>query len=615
MSGLSAVFARTGRLVTSSSAAVEAAGRHRGGAHQRFTGDTIALATHTPPSRPGFAMGHRWVVAWTGPLADLDGLARRLPDGRAGSHWRGEESALVAALLDRFGPDVIADLVGPFALAAWNASDRELVVTSDPMGGTPLYVHLSADWCVVASELRMVLAHEAVPRALDEGRLAEHLVGQLADVRSTPYREVERLAPGEVLHVRPMASRRWTAWVLPEAEDRSPSTEEITAVLVDAVRMRLPLEGPVAVELSGGLDSSSIVGLAAHLAGAATVRAYSTLHTEPAADEQAYAAAAADHAGVVQVTAPDTAGHPLHAMEATWFAGDLAPFPDDPNFAALRHLAAADGCAVMLTGQGGDGWFEADPAALWDLVVSRRFVTAARAWRNNLGAVTPGALWTSVREGCVRPVAARRGWWYDRPDQSWLRPEWAVAVGLDERLRAGQRASSGRRPRTRRLRRHLGHPLGVWSLGLVDREAARAGLEVHHPYLDRRLAEWAVRVPDDERLLVADHRARQREAVATFVPEAVLRRPDKAEFSHVWRRALAPAATDAVALVPRLVERGWVDPLGFQAMAARALGDPRRLHHLFPLWQAVSVEALLSVSAPLERAHGAGPDLVEEVKR
>src|SRR5215207_3177045 len=182
------------------------------------------------------------------------------------------DGELILAAYKMWGERCPERLLGDFAFAIFDKRKQTLFCARDHMGLKPFYYYLSGRVFVFASEIKALLCVPEVPRRLNEVMVADYLVLGFEDKSITFYREIFRLPPAhrivvgrEVTTVRPY-------WTLdPTREVRFSSDEEYTEafreLFTEAVRCRLRGAFPVGAELSGGLDSSAIVGVARKLLG------------------------------------------------------------------------------------------------------------------------------------------------------------------------------------------------------------------------------------------------------------------------------------------------------------------------------------------------------------
>lgn len=208
------------------------------------------------------------ICTWDGRLdnrADLLlQLGQDLPEGSS-------DSALALKLYQAKGIGGFHDLIGDWSLAIWDATSRTAILASDYAGIRPLYYHHSCHRLLWSSSLAD-LVEGMGSRLLDEDYAAEFLTrGQVA--LRTPYRDVSPVPPGHAVCVTQQRIETQAFWSLPVDQtigyqDERCYEEQLRALFREAVRVRLRSDSPVCAELSGGLDSSSVVSMADDISAA-----------------------------------------------------------------------------------------------------------------------------------------------------------------------------------------------------------------------------------------------------------------------------------------------------------------------------------------------------------
>ena len=180
---------------------------------------------------------------------------------------------MLVHLYEDEGPEFLEHLNGMFALAIWDAKRRQLLLARDRLGKKPLVYRHEPGRLLFASELKSLLEVPGVPREIDPQALDEYLTYQYVPHPRTIFRGIAKLPPGHYavwrdgrLDVRPYWQPDFNV------EDDRPAEEyadELRELLTSAVEMRLQSEVPLGAFLSGGIDSTIIVGLMSQLAGRA----------------------------------------------------------------------------------------------------------------------------------------------------------------------------------------------------------------------------------------------------------------------------------------------------------------------------------------------------------
>ena len=173
-----------------------------------------------------------------------------------------DSTSLVLEAYRQWGLDGFARLVGAFAFSLWDPHERRLILAADSLGFRPLYLHVSDKTVVFASKARALLdALEITPQA-DLDFIAAFLTNSITD--RGPYDGVETVPGGHLMVIDDAGVRRHRYWHFDPAKEiryRSESEyeEHFNELFDEAIACRMRSAGPVFAELSGGVDSSSIV--------------------------------------------------------------------------------------------------------------------------------------------------------------------------------------------------------------------------------------------------------------------------------------------------------------------------------------------------------------------
>lgn len=559
----------------------------------RWRGAAVALgAAGAPDAAPlahGRAGNRRMTIVADARLdnpAELrDALGLRPKDGAATA------AALILRAYLRWGPACADRLYGDFAFVVWDAPRQRLFCARDALGTRPFYYALNAQRFAFASDVWGVLAAPGVGAELDELRVAAHL-GSLSPVflRRTFFQGVLRLAPGHTLtvdagRIRPVRQRPyWRPESLPEAPAASleAHSEALLEQLERAVRVRLG-DAPVGLELSGGLDSSTVGVLAARelrRRGLAPPPAFcwqpppcSPLPPEHAKEYERIRAVAAQEDLQVHYCAPS----PDDLLRV--FRRDVC-LPQG-NESPMLSKAAGEGVRVILSGLGGDEGVSYGGRGHYPLLLlSGRwpsYLAHVRAHGLRLVPYTLGTMVTALNPHLMNYLLRTRArlergrtWRFallgDRRGRWLIDPEFARRVPPPSTT---MRHIGVRRSQLRWLR--LGH-----LSSRMESEAANSvhwGLEFRYPLLDRRLVELALKLPP-EMFCGPPSRFLMRRAVGRLLPSEVLT-AEKVEY------AIAAAHDDTLAAALPAIRRAVLAP---EAPLARAayIDLPRLLESLDP---------------------------------
>ena len=543
MSAMCALVYRDGRLARPEALdPLLAAAPHRGGEWHCLTEGPSALGIQRQSAAPSQAATCQLptadspgaaTIAFHGRIDNrsdlLDSLAQRWPEA-----VEDDDARLVLRAFIQWREGCAERLLGDFAFVVWDPARRLVYGARDGIGVKPFYYHLSPARFVAATELPQVLA-AGVPLAPCESMVAEYLAFDVRTRTDTLYRDVCRLPPGHWMTVTERDVRVVQYWA-PDAtrELKCASDDEYSEQFFEVFRQsvsdRSPADRAVAAYLSGGLDSSSVVCMLQALGRG--FETFSLLFPEtPEADERPFIDAVSQRVGVRShrlTVAPLDAGD--YRRQARLRA-DLPELPSDAIGAPLLGAMRDRGLHVALTGVGGDHGFAGSLLHYADLLQARDFTGLVRQWQADR--VTTDVGWTpgqvlsqgvrllipAALRRAARPVARQFGWGVVVP--SWLEPAFAHRTQLLDRLNA-PRGGSGPGLPTRRYICELFE--SGWTARLLeatDRSAAEYGVELRHPFYDRRVVEFAMAIPESQRWRGSTTKLVMRHAMRELLPESV----------------------------------------------------------------------------------------------
>lgn len=499
----------------------------------------------------------------------------------------------------RWGDGFAAHLAGDFALVLIDRAARRLLAIRDALGIRPLFYRSGTSHLRCASEIGALVEPGD---AADEGFLAEVLAGDIADSEGTPYLSVRRVPAGHMLIATGDGARLTRYWEPPRAVLEGSLADHagrFREAFDEAVCARAADHARVGVHLSGGLDSSSVLGTVAATRCADPVAA-SLRFPWPEADESDWIAAAARRWSIEPLVVVPPLEPPANDLASSAVHGDLPDYPTGrPLFAPLQDALKGAGVSVVLTGFGGDQWWSGEMAHMADLVRRGRF-GALRRWRaagDRIGAESAWSWPSFARDGLLPlvPSLVRRGARLVRPASlpSWIDPGFARRVALRDRLRRPRAGAGAPSESWRRMRWRLDSGEEAFAKEQLDRLSVASGVELRHPFYDRRLVELAFALPEDARLGAERNRAAMREAMAPRLAPEIAARVTKADLSRVLVEAARAPGVQAHMAVPSLAALGWVDTAAVARLAdrVRGAGDTGAAA---PLWRVLAVEAWLT---------------------
>ncbi len=216
------------------------------------------------------------------------------------------DNEVILHLYEEHGAGCVKLLDGMFAFAVWDAEAGRLVLARDRLGEKPLVYYEGDGFFAFASELDSLLSLDAIPRVLDPEALHYYLSYLVVPFPLTIYRGIRKLAPAHVLVVEKRGEgmsetcpcRYWDLVPAPQEVTLDEAAEQVRSAVEEAVRSRLVADVPLGAFLSGGIDSSIIVGLMTKLCGE-RVSTFTIGFGDPAYDELEYARLAAERFGTL----------------------------------------------------------------------------------------------------------------------------------------------------------------------------------------------------------------------------------------------------------------------------------------------------------------------------
>src|SRR6516162_1859614 len=302
------------------------------------------------------------VVVLNGEIYNFRDLRQRLVAEGQEFQSTGDTAVMLRAL-GLHGPGAVSWLRGMFAFACWDPKQRRLLLARDPLGIKPLYLARSdpsAGWSIVfASELRALLASGLLGTPhLDPQAVASSVWNGFVVGPGTAVKGVELLWPGRLLEFDGAGTevRRQDFWHIPDrAPDPIMDADGLAAILEEGLRLHLASDVPLAVLLSGGVDSSVVANLAQR-AAQSPIHTFTLAFEEHELNEGPIARRIATAIGTRHHEVVLTEGQFVENLEAALDSLDQPPF-DGLNAYYMSRAIRAAGFTVALSGAGGDELF------------------------------------------------------------------------------------------------------------------------------------------------------------------------------------------------------------------------------------------------------------------
>ena len=445
------------------------------------------------------------VVVFNGEIYNHEELRRELAAKGARFAGRSDTEVLLAAY-DAWGERCVERLRGMFAFAIYDQTRRVLFLARDRAGEKPLYWAEHRGGLVFASELKALMQDPKFPRRLSPEGLAYYLSFGYVPADKCILEGVHKLMPAHCLTWSLAGSvltmRRY--WDLPadEPDDLSTTealTDELQQLLTQAVTEQLIADVPLAVLLSGGVDSSVVTAIAAR-ASDRRVRTFTvTLPEHPQLDEMRFARCVAEYLRTDHVELPlDQSSVDLIQTLATQYDEPVADSSMIPTYLLAKTVSKH--CKVVLGGDGGDelfGGYLAYQAALRrdrvrQLPSCVRALVAATA-RRGLASGTKGRNTLMALEGTTADGIAQSAIWTDAADFAHVSPWLARRLPAPPKLWRRSLVETQRGLPGAAMGADFRSYLPEDILVKVDRASMLCSLEVRAPFLDKRVIEFAYR--------------------------------------------------------------------------------------------------------------------------
>ncbi len=546
-------------------------------------------------AQPMATWGDTHVLTYNGELYNTASLRDRL---RVYTSLRGhsDSEVLLNSLAER-GVHAFAQLDGIFAFAWFDRATQRVWLVRDPFGVKPLYVHRNDRRVVFASEIRALLQDPETPRMPNYAALQRHVLFGYSPDPETAFSGIQRVPPAHAMRIEPdgrcITAAYWSVDALPCTDEA-----ELWPTLQNAARSQLVSDVPAGIFLSGGLDSSLLLGAVA-TGGEVPIefRAYnvgvddSQRAAHPAgAMERDAAIATSAHYGVelVRLDPVRDAAAPLSEILAS--IEEPIANPSNALIDLVAARAKAHGTTVLLSGHGGDEVFGGYRRHVWAryLGALRRSGGGGLAWvlerakPDSLGA----RMAASLRRDELHPLVSIAAMGWDLLGDGTISPSFfdkrsvpSAAAPLEMLLARWK----GRSYLKQMMLLDLHTYLSAQNLINMDKASMRRSVEVRVPMLSPNVVAVGLRA--DDRHLVSARRTKvlMRALAAQHLPPSLLTAP-KLGFGPTQVALVRSDEVRELLLGWRTLQRGLVDVRRVEArLRALRVGDENAAMQLYSL--------------------------------
>lgn len=487
-------------------------------------------------------------VVFNGEIYNYQELRKRL-EGLGHRFQTKSDTEVIIHAYEQYGEGCVRQFRGMFAFALWDESEQQLLLARDRLGKKPLFYAQTSDGLVFASGLRALLCDPNVSDEMDPDALFQYLRCGFISAPLSIYRSIRKLPPAHTAIYKNGELRLSEFWRLEfnhdGPQDAGEALEALAERLEESVRLRLMADVPLGAFLSGGVDSTVVVGAMSRLMSS-PARTFCIGFPEPELDERQYANRAAEILGTDHETFEMGEVSPDLVSTIAWHYGE--PYCDAsalPTFALCeltsRHVT------VALNGDGGDelfggygryyymrGWpmpwdkTKRLRRSLMKAVPEHLHPQAFRALAAVLGAVSPRRASRSHRLGA--PLSER---YWDHLDplgdeglQALVVPEVCASMrgSLFPKVVNDALVATALDTLAPLLHADIVGPLADVLLVKVDVASMAHGLECRCPLLDQEIVEFAASLPPHLKAHPNQSKRLLKELAARYVPRELFER-------------------------------------------------------------------------------------------
>ncbi len=548
-----------------------------------YTFDNISILFH------GF-------IANVQELCPIPKLDLSLPDS-----MRYAKAMLTAYRL--WGNKLSQNVFGEYAVAIYNASNRSLLLAHDTLGIVPLYYYKNSNGIVFSSHMNGIV-NRSSSFQIDEEYIADYLCYGDHYGERTPFTEVKRLTPGISICYSNNTLTINKCWGIKDRHIRYSDTrdyeEHLRSLMQEAVETSLPTNGTTWCELSGGLDSSTVLCTAANLSKAQNLSALSLVYPEShLADEFEWIKPVLEKSGVPSYTLNVDSMKFFTALPTDFYAQPYHAMCNLALYQSYGKLLKENKVDVVLTGMGGDAVLLGDgpePFFFADLLTKGHLLKLGKqlaSWASLSKQRRPALYW--LRQCTFTPVIRKLK---NQLIQDYLPPHlpW-LAANYERGIKRSKLIRKSWVPANNSI-----SIADSWFLERIIRCSNIVSLwdytypmtaEFRHPLMYVPLIEFMCSIPWEVRLSPIVDRVLQRAAFKGILPDVITQRETKAGPDQVIYKGLASGAQwlHLLSTKPVLVERGYIDPVQWkQTIELAQLGRCTSIKHFIA---AATLEAWL----------------------
>lgn len=543
-------------------------------------------------------------IVFNGEVYNFQELRKRLEEAGHRFYTHTDTEAIIHGY-EEYGTDVVQHLRGMFGFAIWDANKERLFLVRDRPGIKPLHYYKDDEKFLFGSEIKSILQCERVPREVNLTALDRFLTFEYVFSPETIFKDIHKLPPGHFLLLEKGEVRIEQYWdnlpVVPEEHDEEYYAFHLAELLEEAVKMRMISDVPLGALLSGGIDSSTVVGfMAKH--SSQPVKTFSIGFEEQTYNELEYARTVSQHFNtdhyefVIKPDAVELVEKLVKNLDEPF--GDFSIFPT-----YLVSKMAREHVTVALSGDGGDELFAGYDTYIADWVARAYQKIPAVVRNHGIGKLVDLVPPSPKKKGFINRT--KRFVEGSLLPSELMHTRWMIFLQEQEKrqLYTGDLrntfeqgnpyyyiqeyfkcSANGVSPLAQQEYVDIKTYLTDDILVKVDRMSMAPSLEARVPFLDHKVMEFAAAIPTSLKLKGLTTKYILKKSVADLLPEKILTR-GKEGFSipiKNWiMNELRPLLLDTLS-EKRVKKRGYFQPQYVQQLVQEHLDG--RENHSHRLW-------------------------------
>ena len=521
------------------------------------------------------------------------------------------DSQLILAAYNKWNENCVDYLLGDFAFAIWDSKGQHLFCARDIFGVKPFYYYLTKTTFIFGSEIKQVAEHPYVSLNLNDGILAEYITDFYIRKDETHFTNIKKLPAAHRMIVTSKQENIDQYWRLSPQKriwykHDDEYVEHFTEVFGKAVQCRLRSPGKVGAYLSGGLDSSSIVGMAYtfdDLEDSKNIETFSLTFPGRDCDETNFINSVINKWNLPH---HEIRINEYHKVDWLRHIKQTLEVPDPPNQTMMDPLmeeVASNNIHIMLSGIGGDELFSGSPFGYLDQLCGGNIKEFIQVYEYNTQSgskkaftkATANILWPIIPKVIRKKLLSMK----TKPKY----PPWVsnrIVKHIEERINHDRKNNGSEYANLadKSIFTRLMHPWVANVFEINDRYSSYYGVENRYPFYDLRLVEFALAIPEYERIHQGITKYIVRNAGKYLLPESVINRTDKAEFSSAFAEAIRSKEQNGDIIFQEISQKGFISNekklYEYFSQFFDSNINTKPIKYLWPLWFTYAINIYMS---------------------